>query len=181
MKKMLALLVAAMMLFGATTAMAEALAEEVQIQGATIDFDVTVVVPDGYTMEQTRTNDTVLLILQPESDGGTYYVLTVAYSDEYDGRTLNELSDDEKKLLLDVMDEDFAQAEVHDLTTDHGTEVYLLTEASPEAEAFFGAGFSIYKGYFVQIYTVRSDEQALTQDDIDLAMKILSEVWFVEK
>lgn len=176
MKKMMALLLALTMLFGATAAMAE----EVTVAQATAEYDVTLTLPEGYTMQEDRDNNMIALSIDPANETDASYYICIAPSEEYAGLTLNELSDDEKTLLQDMYDEDFAKPEAHSLTTEHGTEVYLFNETAEDAENSFAEGFTIYKGYFINIYAYRLDGAKLEQADLDTAMKILSDMWFVE-
>lgn len=182
MKKIFALLMAMLMLAGFTCAVAEE--EATTIQNATPEFDVTTVVPEGYQLEETRYESTVYLLFTTQTEGKPDYIVSIAHSEEYDGLTLNELSDEEKEALLVQMSEDFAAPEVHDLVTESGTQVYLINETVAEgdddADASYATGFTIYKGYFFQIAAIKDDFDVLSQEEIDLAMKILSDIWFVE-
>ncbi|MDD3336033.1 MAG: hypothetical protein PHI98_11025 [Eubacteriales bacterium] len=184
MKKIFALLLALAMMLGMTTAMATESTDEVALQQLQADFDVTCVVPDGYTMQEHRFDDTIYVYFAPDEEDKTEFVASIAYSEAYDGITLNDMSEEDKKQLLDTMDDDFNVPEIHDLTTENGTQVYIVNETGAEnddADCSFASGFTIYKGYFIQIFVTRGDYDKLTQDDIDLAMKILSDMWPVEK
>lgn len=179
MKKTLAMLLALTMLFGSA-----ALAEQTVELQQTLKFDVTAVVPEGYTMQEEKLDGTIYLTFAPDEAGKTEFVISIAHSEEegYADKTLNELADEDKQALLDMMDEDFASPEIHDLTTENGTQVYLINEAAAaedDADVSYAIGFSLYQGYFVQIYVQRDDYDVLTQADLDLAMKILSDIWFV--
>lgn len=180
MKKILAMILALTMLCG-TAALAE---KTVELQ-QTLDFDVTAVVPAGYQMQEDKADNAIYLYFTPEEAGKTEFVISMAHTDVegYAGKTLNDLTEEDKKALLDMMDDDFNAPEIHDLTTEHGTEVFLINETAvpdDDADVSFAIGFSLYEGYFVQIYVKKDDFDKLNQDDLDLAMKILSDIWFVE-
>ena len=180
MKKTFALLLALTVLCGCV-----ALAEETVTLQQTLDFDVTAVVPEGYTMQEDKLNDTIYLYFKPDEETKTEFVISLAHSDVegYADKTLNELTPEDKQSLLDMMDDDFASPEIHDMTTEHGTQVYLINEGAAkddDADVSYAIGFSLYKGYFVQIYVQNNDYDLLTQDDLDLAIKILSDIWFVD-
>ena len=181
MKKNFAFLLAFLMIFSAVSAMAQTADEKIELPQATPDFDITVTLPEGYQMQEDYQNDAIYLLITPESEKGTSFDISLSHSEAYEGQTLNEMSESDKKELLDWMDEDFAQPEVHSLVTESGTEVYLFNESAPDADSSYAEGFTVYKGYFVTIYVVRDDEEHLQQADLDLAMKILSDLWFVEK
>lgn len=180
MKKIISLLLAVTMLLGMSFAMAE---EKVEIEQATPDFSVTAVVPEGYQMQEDHQDGTVLLDFTCDKEGTANYIISIAYSEEYDGRTLNDFTDEERKTLLANMDDDFMAADIKSYKTESGTELYLINETaatSDDENTSFAVGFTIYKGYFFQIFAVRDDFDVLTQADLDLAVKILSDIWFVE-
>lgn len=180
MKKIIALLLAMAMLSSMTFAMAE---EKVEVAQATPEFDVTAVVPEGYRMQEERIDGNVYLTFIPEDDAAAVYQVSIAHSEEYDGRTLNDFTDDEKKALLESMDDDFMSPDTTAVTTESGTEVYLINESAANTDdddLAFANGFTIYKGYFFQIVVVRDGFDILSQADLDLGIKILSDIWFVE-
>ena len=181
MKKLFALLLALTMLCGAV-----ALAEETVELQQTADFDVTAVIPEGYKMQEDKLDNTVYLYFSGDGDDTkTEFVISMSHSDVegYADKTLNDLPEEDKKARVEMMSTDFASPEVHDLTTEHGTQVYLINEAAAkddDADVSYAIGFSLYQGYFVQIYVQHEDYDVLTQDDLDLAMSILSGIWFVD-
>ena len=176
MKKYMLLLLALALLFCAAAS-----AETAVVEGAAKEFEVTLVVPEGYAKTESKTGNVNYIYLETESADAPDYTITIAYSEAYAGLTLNELSDADKQLLLETMDDDFVEPDVTSLTTEHGTEVYMLNEAAKDSASSFASGFSVYKGYFVQIYAAKPNYQRIEQADIDLAIKILSDMWFVDK
>lgn len=199
MKKWIALLMAVAMLLSFTSALGEEVVVdeevitedeilvgepvtgEVTVEAPNIDFGVTMIVPEGYEMVQYTAPSSMYLVIESEAKDTPDLLISIAYSEENDGVTLNDMSDEDKQILLDIMDDDFAQAEINDLVTEHGTQVYMLNEVSPDAESFYAVGFTLYKGYFVQINEFKPNFTKLEQADLDLAIKVLSDLWFVEK
>ena len=81
MKKSFALLAAVIMLLG----IACATAETVEVQQATVDFDVTMVIPEGFTMMEQRVNDTLCIdVLADDPEANPTYFMTIAFSEEYE-------------------------------------------------------------------------------------------------
>src|SRR5574344_704562 len=95
MKKLICLLLVLTMTFGLTAAMATEGETEVAVQQFQGNFDVTCVVPDGYAMQEIRYEDTVYVSFLPDDESKTNYVVSLAYSEEYDGVTLNDMSDED--------------------------------------------------------------------------------------
>lgn len=184
MKKIIALLMAMMMLCSFTCAIAEK-EDQTLVENATPEFDVTTVVPEGYELEQVRYEGTVFLSYTNDAPGTANYVISIAHSEEYDGISLNDMSDEDKQALAAVMTEDFAAPEVYDMVTESGTQVYLINETIAEgdddADVSFAIGFTIYKGYFFTLSAYTEEFDVLTREQLELAVKILSDIWFVEE
>lgn len=183
MKKFLAMMLAAMLLLSCSAALAETTVEEkVTIESSDYaPFDVTMVIPDEYTKQEYRSDGLLAITVLSDDDDTPDFIIIIAPSEAYEGITLNELSDEEKKELLDTMVEGFNEPEINDLVTEHGTQVYLINEVSPESEgAYYADGFTIYKGYFITVSLYKPNFTQLTQENLDLAIKLLSDMWFVD-
>lgn len=182
MKKWIALLMAAAMIWTSFAAIAQEAPTDgrVTLDEATPMFDVTMTIPEGYTLTKDSIEDVLLLSIDCPAEDEPNFTIAIAYSEEYDKRTYNELSDAEKQELLDVMDDDYMQPQVFSLTTDYGTEVCFINEVYPDNESFYATAFTIYKGYFVHLYIMKPAFAELEQSDLDLAIKILSDMWFVD-
>lgn len=188
MKKWLALMIAAVMLLSCSVAFAES--DDIEREGPftgsvtlkhdTIGFDVTMVVPEGYDMYKYSVEDAMYLIIDNDIQDAPNFVISVAYSEAYADTTMNKFDDEERLALLDEMDDDFMEPQLNDLTTEHGTEVYIINEVYPESESYYAYGFTVYKGYFVQVYLSKPNFAKLEQTDLDMVIKILSDMWFVD-
>lgn len=174
MKKVLALLLAAMMLVGAG-----ALAEQVTVKDATAAFDVSMKLPDGYTMMENRVNGNLYITVRPEEKTEAHYYLSIGFSEEFDGRTLGDLADDEIALIRDGVAEAFAAPEMKEYDTTGGTHVLLFDETAGESD--FGIAVTVYKGYFITVQAERPEYAELTEEDLQRAVDLLSGMTFIEE
>lgn len=173
MKKILAALLCALLLTGV------ALAEETASVTAAEGFDISVVVPEGYTFSENYFHDKLYAELDPTDAARATMTFSVGYSAEYDGVTLNELSEEEVNALIAVCVEDFAYPTWAVSETEKGTKIIVIDENSDVDE--YAEIFTIYKGYFVQVLIEPGETQdgQLTDDDLALAVKFLSDMEFV--
>ncbi len=177
MKKSFALLAAVIMLLG----IACATAETVEVQQATVDFDVTMVIPEGFTMMEQRVNDTLCIdVLADDPEANPTYFMTIAFSEEYEGRTISEMSDEEQNALVEKISTDnFEKAILSSYITTGGTLVYVLDEDDSESD--YALAFTVYKGYFIQMFVERFNFDTLSGQDIQRAIDLLSGMEFVDK
>ncbi len=174
MKKGFALFLAAAMLLSACCAVAET----VQVYRATDDFDVTMVIPEGYGMKEERVNSTLMIDVTSEDETLPMYLLTIAFSEEYEGRTLSELTEDEQDELINMMDDEYHHPVVSSQTTKEGTMVFVLDENDSESD--YATAFTVYKGYFIQVYIAKPSFDTLSEADVEMAINLLGDMHFVE-
>ena len=174
MKKLFALLITVLLLAGASFAMAE----NVTVDQAVVDYDVTMVIPQGYAMTENRRSGGISIDVMPEDKANAQYFITIGYSEAYDGRTISEMSDDEVEQILDFISEGFYSPVISSYTTSEGTLVYVLDET--EAESDWSMAVTIYRGYFVTVQIEKEDYAELTQEDVQRAITLLGDTHFVE-
>lgn len=174
MKKFIALLLAAMLLMGVTCAVAE----KVEVAQATADFDVTMVIPEGYAMTEDRNNGNLYINVMPEDEAAAGYYISIGYSEEYDGDTLSELSDEEAEQISEILKESFANPSFEQTLTAEGTMVYVFRET--EGESDWALAVTVYKGYFIAVQIEKADYSQLCDEDVQRAIDLLSDMHFVE-
>lgn len=174
MKKLFALLITALLLAGASFAMAE----NVTVNQAVVDYDVTMSIPQGYAMTENRRGSGISIDVMPEDKTNAQYFITIGYSEAYDGRTISEMGDDEVEQILDFISEGFYSPVISSYTTSEGTLVYVLDET--EAESDWAMAVTIYRGYFVTVQIEKEDYAELTQEDVQRAITLLGDTHFVE-
>lgn len=180
MKKILASLLALMLLFSCT-----ALAEN---KSYTIDEGVTVnvVVPEGY-----KADDAVFydgnLIAGFESDvreNAPCMTLMVCPSEDYNGlERLNDLSEDAFAQLKSDLCEDLNNPTVTEAETGLGTKLIVINENYTEYNYDSVTIYTLYKGYLLQLFMVYADEsgileKVITDEDIARGIQFYTDIVF---
>lgn len=174
MKKIFALLLSVLMLLGLSLAAAE----EVEVEQATADFDITMVVPEGYNMTEERLNGNLYISVVPRDEAAASYFISIGYSEEYDGRSISELSEDELEHIASQITTGFQNPERVLNETSGGTLVYTFDET--EGESDWGIAVTVYRGYFITVQIERPEYEELSADDLRLAIDLLSGMEFVD-
>ena len=185
MKKLFALLLAAMLLF--SVAMAEETAEEVSAYNEeeitaleeqnVLDFDITLdKLPEGYVMTKEVIDHVVYATFTDEdiTSGKPVYIVSVGYNEEFAGVTLNsDISGEYMLQALAALTEGYAEPVVKMLTTDYGTTVFYVNETG--AESYYSELVTVYNGYIINMLYLSDNE--LTDDDLAVGMQIMSDLW----
>ncbi len=178
MKRNLCLFLAAFMItIALTTASLPVIAEE-RIQTVTMGgaFQVVVRVPEGYAYEEQWVNQTTYLAyLTPEDPQELRAMFTIALSELYDGRTLNDFAEDEVSELIAIFQEHYDEPEHWITETGMGTKLILIREksdADPHVEII-----TVYKGYEVAVLIEPGVSGiTLTDAQIQLAIDFLTDM-----
>lgn len=174
MKKLLAFALAAVMMLTMGFAIAEEKTPVVYDDNLTLNMAY----PEGYDVK-TVNQDIYLMIMLTKEDAADMLVL-VCPDDEYaDLERLNDMEEaDQKAYVLSLM-EDYNNAQVTWLKTEHGTDVILLNES--DAAMDFAEMVTLYHGYVIDVAITPAsvDNEVVTDDDIAIAMKFLSDMDFV--
>ena len=181
MKKMLAILCAMMMVLAIAPVWAEEAEETVEIGQQVQDFSITMTVPEGYVSSQYYVEGNMYVSVTDENDitASPIYVITIAYSEEYDGQTLSVLSDEEKEAFIAQMGVEMNNPVFSQKETGNGSAVFFLEDDVEDAELSFAIGMSVYEGYVVNMYITPAEDRALSDEDIALGLQILTDLWFV--
>lgn len=172
MKKLLAIVMAVMMLMGV------ALAEDAKTP---VVYDelltLNMVFPEGYEVE-TVDEGMYKLLYMTKDEASTQLLLLVCPDDEYaDLERLNDMEEgDQEDYVLSLM-EDYHDAEVTWLKTEHDTDVILLNENGIEMD--FAELVTVYHGYMIDLLVMSPEGATVTDADIAMAMKVLSDMDFV--
>ena len=171
MKKTLILLLCLCLICLAGTAGAAS----VDVNGA---FRITCKVPDGYKMNSSWVDSHLFTgSLDPDDPEQPVLLLTVAWSELSNGRTLNEYSEEEIKALAETYSEDLPGAEISYDTTGLGTKLIVFkvdSGSDPHLEIF-----TIYKGYELSLYAYVEDGgtgKPLTADHLELIRSFLTDM-----
>ena len=148
----------------------------VTVNGA---FSIRGVTPEGYHLADTQNMDTTIWASFTSDDPSKpYFDLIISFVEEYANvGQLNDLSEAEMKEMVD--DDPDLSEKIDIMETDYGTKVMILRSNDPMND--YACFVTIYKGYEVglNLFPGMESEDVLTDEQIKLAMKFLSDLDFV--
>lgn len=157
-------------------AFAESEPVTIEIKGA---IDITAKLPEGYTLNVTKeSNVNVLGTITSEDATKPEILIGLSYDELFEGKTLNDLTKEEKELLIDESAQMFLNPTVYEQTTDHGTPVIALYENSEDNSQI--DVFSLWNGYFVEMVITAKEDYPLTEDQLEIARQLISDMWLRE-
>ena len=175
MKKIFALLLAAVMVVCSCAALAET-------EAYTIEFDDSlsfkVVLPEGYACAENVENGVLSAMIFKDEDS-LAFAMVIAGDDEYDETArLNDLSDDEKTAFATAMLEDLGNPTWTISTTGLGTELIVVAEENDEEDLAMMA--TLYDGCDIVLYVGYADGRTVTADDMAVANQFFTDLEFVK-
>ncbi len=178
MKKLLAIALCLAMLLGCTAALAEEkeVLGEINVNGS---FTLKCALPEGYAVKDITSDGSGVLLANISSEDETrpYFILSVAFDElmaEVD--RLNDLDEN----ALAMIEDTFRIEDTVEITyteTAYGTKLMMVKEVSEGVE--FVDFYTIYKGYGIEFVLITASPDGLTDADIDMAVKFLSDLDFV--
>ncbi|MDO4483601.1 MAG: hypothetical protein Q4C54_03955 [Clostridia bacterium] len=190
MRKFVAMLLACVMVLGTVSALA---AEPVVVNATVITegedqllfrhgkvgdtMYTKITPPDGYiAITQDASVSTLHVSFVPEDENNcTEYDLLIAYSELVDNATLGDMTDDEYKLMVEVLTADYNDPSVETITTEKGTKLIVVNENGGESD--YAEIMTIYHGYFINVIVYDEDHQ-LDEAKIKTGMDILASLTF---
>lgn len=173
MKKYLAILLAACLLFITGAAFAQPL----KLLEASDTFDIELVLPEGATIEQEMVNGEMALIHILFSDEAhPQYTLVISYSEIYDDKMMSDLTDEEIEALFATVAEELEKPAYEVRTLEDGIKMMIVNEDSASDYAYI---ITIYKGYFIQAYVAHDDYATLTNEEVDEAILLMDSMQIV--
>lgn len=173
MKKLFAVVLALMLAMTASLSLAEGTVVQM---GA--NYDITIDVPAGYTMNKILSGSLVMADFEPADAAAAKYTLVIEYSEEFGDYILNDLTAEETAQMKEMLTADFADAVVTFPTTKAGTKLIQIDEQGSESE--YGLVLTIYHGYFVQITLTKANGVQLTAEEYQTAIDLMSSLQMVE-
>ncbi|MDO4483098.1 MAG: hypothetical protein Q4C54_01300 [Clostridia bacterium] len=178
MKKLIALLLAAVMLMGVGAACAETMIVEYD-KG----MDFTMDIPEQFEALTDVTDEGVLFVYMAGKDDNAdvpSVLMLVAADDEHDETArLNDLTEDEKKAFAESLFEDDDEKNYEIKTSGHGTEAVVIETMGEGYDSLEIS--SIYHGYVFHVYYGYADGRDLTDADRELAMQLFTDLNVVIK
>lgn len=176
MKKILAMLLAAMMLIGACSAFAEE-------NGKTmVQYDeklsLAFAVPAGYSFDVESNNGSIVGLMMDDNPETPNFSVVIAPDEEHDELPrLNDLTEEEKQAYIRALTEDLAEIAYEVKTTGYGTEVFVIDDQTAEYDVVTLT--TLYYGCIVTIYVGHDDGRTVTEEDIAAGMQLMTDLDFV--
>ncbi len=173
MKKIIALLLCALLLFGTALADEAPVGKTIIIKG---EFGITAKLPEGYTLQVTKiSSGAVAGALVSEDPNKPEILLAVSFSEEFDDKKLNDLTEEEIQLLIAESEELFLHPQHEILETAHGTKLIRIFENSADLSQI--DIFTLWNGFFVEVLVTAPEGQLLTEDQLKMVHDLLSDMW----
>ena len=181
MKNMLALVLALLML-GVGAAVAESAVEEQpqeKILSVAKNFDITIELPAGYQMVKEAMDGFLYAEIFSE-ETNVSYTLSIAYSEELSEQDdLTKMNQEQFEAFVAAVAADYAAPETRVYETSHGTKLLFIHETEGE-ESGYGMLLTVYQNYMISLYMLDT-AKPLSEEEIQVGVDLLSEMWFVEK
>lgn len=169
MKKILAFLIAAILLLGSTSAFAEV----VTFAEDSPEFNIEMELPEGASVGE-QVDSELVSVCQIASDGVASVYITIAPSDIYDDLSMNDLSEEEVENLKALASEQYDNPEMTIEITPSGNKyIHVVTNVG------ISSIFTLYRGYFVELTQWHDDYSELTDTDYAFMLQLLHNIEFL--
>ena len=179
MKKIIALLLAAVLMLNVMSVLAE------DNEKITVKYDDALtfafLLPEGYTMEQETMNGLFSLTLKAEdaSKPGVDMLITPLEDDVYGNvERLNDLTEEQLAAFTNDLVAGYNDPDVSYVETELGTKLILVSENGSDMD--FAQLLTAYHGYYIFVYISYADNTQVTEDDVKSAVWFLSNLDFIE-
>ncbi len=152
--------------------------ETIDIEGR---FSLTCTVPEGYLYEETQVSEDLIVGTLEAEDGLRPTILfAVNESETYEGRTLNDFSEEELRELAALSAEAMVSPQVTYGETAHGTKLIICQDMDPLNSSLDIT--TVYHGYYITFLMVPAlDGTVLTAEQVQVCIDFISDLWMVEK
>ena len=180
MKKILSILLCLVLGLGCGIAAAEsAQKDDYTVMPVNGMFNIRGVTPEGYVMQDYLSDDTSMVVFFSSEDAARpYFSISIAFLEEYANvERMNDMSEAEISAL--VGEDPTVSDDIQMMETEYGTKVMILRSSDPLYD--FACFVTVYKGYEVALnmFPGEGSDGKLTEEQIALAMKFLSDLDFV--
>ena len=187
MKKRFAMLLAALLLLGCGLAFAEDQPDGVMMDenAVYIDFDIRMdQLPEGYTYYTEEGGGSLFAVFYKENENheadsaAPAIYVSVAHADDLSDVTLNmDITDEQLLEIEEKLADDYNDPNIEIRETDYGTKMICITEN--DAQTDYADLITVWNGYFITIGIQKMEQ--ITDEDMELALRIASDLWIVEK
>lgn len=191
MKKLFAILMAAVLLLGCASAVAEGEPQEIEVNGS---FRVTYQVPDGYVVESEFSDDKSIFwaTMYPKASAedktplrtGLNMIVGISYDDTSNGASINDYSDEEirKNHQAELDAAGYENATFDIVHTNFGTKLIVDRIRDDNSESLVIT--SLWKGYVINAIAFYANEDDDTLPVTDAQAKtivdFISNIWMFE-
>ena len=145
-----------------------------------IDFDIKMdKVPEGYTYEVEENGGSLYATFMKKDDPEALIVyVSVAYADEFEGYTLKgELTEEQIANVDSILTQCYNDPAVTISETEYGTKLICVSEN--DAQTDYADLVTVWNGYLIDISLQKKTQ--ITDEDMELAGQIASDMWIVEE
>ncbi|MBQ9010370.1 MAG: hypothetical protein IJ088_13745 [Clostridia bacterium] len=162
----LVILISSVCLFG----MAENV-HQVTLEG----FRVKAVIPKGYTYSERFVSDILYVgLLQPEDPSKPEASVTIAFDDTAEGKTLNDMSEEEIDRMIALFLQDTPSATVTKSETGKGTKL-LIFDTNTSNECLYDI-ITIWHGYQVAMRVIPARGSTLSDEQKQMVNQFLTDI-----
>ena len=180
MKKIISILLCLALLVACAAAAAEAIDGKQELGTLKIngEFTLRATVPENYTMKiQEADENHIYAFFASEDESKPVLGLSVGLQDAWpEGSKLNNISDEDLREIEASFYDEQEDLQISYTETSHGTK--LLVAKAPDAS--LAVIYTLYEGYEIEFTLSPAEGSALTQEQIDLCIKFLSDLDFIK-
>ena len=144
-----------------------------------VDFDIKMdAIPAGYTYDTTESSGNLYATFTPDDPEKVMVYVSVAYVPAFEGRTLtSDLSEAALEESWKKLTGDYNEPIVDVRETEYGTALFTVSEGNAQSD--YADMVMVWKGYVFRINLQKATE--LTDEDLDIATQIASDMWVIEQ
>ena len=171
MKKCIAILLSTLLLLAACGAVAET------VPNVTDHYIFSGATPEGYGVIEDHREFNSLIVYSSEDETKPEYTLSIAYSELFDGLSVADLSEEEINFYKGLVASNYNDVNISDAKTEVGTQLFVFNETDSASDYVTIA--TIYEGYVLEMHIDKADFSEISQEDIDVGVKIFSDIAFL--
>jgi len=138
-------------------------------------FRVKAVVPDGYSYSDRFVSDVLYVgMLRPQDPKKPVASITIAFDENAQGRTLNELSEEEMDGMIALFLQDTPSAVVTKSESGKGTKI-LIFDNQTANECTYDV-MTLWKGYQIAVRVVPAAGSVLTEEQKTMVLQFLTDI-----
>lgn len=134
---------------------------------------LTIEVPDTFTVTDGSEEDYYALVIVDTADTSAFYSYVVGYEEEFSGRFIEDLSEEEIQELMDVIFAEQGDFIYEGVEGDEYPVIFVYDEARTQLHIV-----GLLNGWLTDMFVMNPNEEALTEAQAETAAKLLLSVTF---